>query len=84
MPIFEYKCSDCGSKFDILHKSINNREEVICPSCKSKNNKKLMSAFSASVHTDSYTSSNSSCESGTCEAPSFSGPECASGLCGLN
>lgn len=81
MPIFEYKCNDCGKKFDVLHKSSTNLEEVICPDCQSKNSKKLLSSFSASMgNSSSY--SGSSCSDGSCSVPSYGG--CSSGMCGLN
>ncbi|MBM4171506.1 MAG: zinc ribbon domain-containing protein [Ignavibacteria bacterium] len=82
MPIFEYKCNDCGKKFDVLHKSTTNLEEVNCPDCQSKNHKKLLSSFSASVGNSSSFSGTPSCSDGSCGIPSYSG--CASGTCGLN
>jgi putative FmdB family regulatory protein len=80
MPIFEYKCNDCGKKFDILHKSSTNLEEVICPDCQSKNSKKLLSSFSASVGSSGF--DTPSCATGNCGVPSYGG--CANGMCGLN
>jgi putative FmdB family regulatory protein len=77
MPIFEYKCNDCGKKFDVLHKSSANLEEVVCPECQSKSSKKLFSAFAASMG-----ESASSCSDGSCGVPSYGG--CAGGMCGLN
>lgn len=82
MPIFEYKCNDCGKKFDILHKSSTNLEEVICPECQSKNSQKLLSTFSASMGSSSSFDSGSSCSDGSCGVPSYGG--CSSGMCGLN
>ena len=42
MPIFEYKCADCGAEFEEL---VFNRDECPpCPECKSANTDKLMSA----------------------------------------
>jgi len=81
MPIFEYKCSECDSKFEILTKS-NDDSKIICPECDSSKVKKLFSSFSASSRSVSY--SNNSCASGNCrvEVPSAGG--CASGMCGLN
>ncbi|MBA4407044.1 hypothetical protein C0389_07210 [bacterium] len=81
MPIFEYKCNDCNKKFEVLHKSSTNLEEVICPECQSKNHKKLLSSFSASIGS-SY-DSGSRCSDGSCGVPSFGGG-CANGMCGLN
>ncbi len=81
MPIFEYRCENCGSKYDVLHKSSVKQEEVTCPKCNSTKSKKLLSTFSASIDSSSSYSSNS-CASGNCDVPSTGG--CASGLCGLN
>ncbi|MFO7525867.1 MAG: zinc ribbon domain-containing protein [Ignavibacteriaceae bacterium] len=82
MPVFEYKCNDCNSKFEVLHKSSVNQEDVSCPECNSIHNKKLFSSFSASVEgSSSY--SGDSCSTGNCNTnASFGG--CSSGLCGLN
>ncbi|CCO22551.1 FmdB family zinc ribbon protein [Maridesulfovibrio hydrothermalis] len=42
MPIFDYKCSDCGKEFEEL---VFNRDECPpCPECKSEKTGKLMSA----------------------------------------
>ena len=38
MPIFEYQCKDCNTKYDVLHKSFEKTEDVFCPDCKSKKN----------------------------------------------
>ncbi|MBN2571377.1 MAG: zinc ribbon domain-containing protein [Ignavibacteriales bacterium] len=77
MPIFEYKCKDCNTKFEVLHKSSVNQEEIMCPNCNSKNSQKLFSKFSSSTE-----SSGSSCESGSCGIPTY--PSCSNGMCGLN
>lgn len=79
MPVFEYLCNECNTKYDIYHKSTSNPEEVKCPKCESKDHKKLLSSFSASVSAES---SYDSCASGNCGIPSGGG--CASGMCGLN
>ncbi len=80
MPIYEYKCSKCNAKFDILHKSTTIQEDVHCPACDSNENKKLFSSFSSTINNnDSH--SESSCHNGSCGIP-LSG--CASGMCGLN
>ncbi|MBL7129674.1 MAG: zinc ribbon domain-containing protein [Ignavibacteria bacterium] len=81
MPIFEYQCKDCKSKFEILHKSTSLKEEVLCPECHSKKSKKLISSFN-SVESSNADFSNSSCATGSCDIPSYDG--CTSGMCGLN
>lgn len=83
MPVFEYKCHQCDTKFEVLHKSALRTEEVSCPDCNSTNNKKLFSAFSASVSSSSISGGNS-CSTGNCDSstPSYGG--CSSGMCGIN
>lgn len=82
MPVFEYKCSKCNTKFEVLHKSSVKQDEVSCPKCSSTENKKLFSAFSASVNSGSDFSSPG-CADGSCAMPSYGGG-CANGMCGLN
>jgi putative FmdB family regulatory protein len=83
MPIYEYRCSTCNRKFDILHKSSVKQEEIICPSCGSTNNKKLFSAFSSQV--SGGASESFGCENGACAAaPHQHSGGCCGGACGLN
>lgn len=80
MPIFEYKCKSCGSKFEVFHKTLSNPDDVVCPKCNSKESQKVFSTFSSA----GFSASSSGCETGNCGIePSYSGG-CSSGLCGLN
>ncbi len=40
MPIFEYKCADCGEEFEEL---VFGDDKPACPKCSSNNTNKLMS-----------------------------------------
>jgi putative FmdB family regulatory protein len=75
MPIFDYQCSDCGATYDIFHKVREVTDDVVCPSCTSKNHKRLISA--PNISTAGGRNSDFSC-GGT------DGGGCAGGLCGLN
>ncbi|MCX7846255.1 MAG: zinc ribbon domain-containing protein [Dictyoglomaceae bacterium] len=44
MPIYEYRCYDCGNIFEKL---AYKEEEIECPNCGGKNIKKLISIFSS-------------------------------------
>lgn len=48
MPIFEYKCSDCGKITEVLVKGSRSPKPA-CEHCGSKNTKKQFSTFSAQV-----------------------------------
>ena len=37
MPIYEFKCKDCGEKFEISMSFNGTVSEINCPNCKSKN-----------------------------------------------
>lgn len=69
MPLFEYRCNDCGNKFDEL---VNRADESVpCPKCHSGNTAKLLSVFAASV-SDSGSFSGSG-------LPSCAKPGCGAG-----
>ena len=82
MPVFEHRCQACNEKFEVLHKSSTKIDDVTCPKCQSKENKKLLSSFAASVSSGS--SYDGGCSTGTCGTNYNSGGGCASGMCGLN
>lgn len=79
MPIFEYQCKSCNTKYEVLHKAAEKSEDVTCPECNSRESKKLLSSFSASMGSQA---SAGGCASGNCDVPYSGG--CASGMCGLN
>jgi putative FmdB family regulatory protein len=45
MPIYEYRCLECGEKFEKLVRSMNPALEVECPECGGRKVKKLLSTF---------------------------------------
>lgn len=51
MPIYEYRCDECGEKFDKLIRSVNQPPEISCPHCQSRQVQRLISA--PAVHTGS-------------------------------
>ncbi len=73
MPIYEFKCKDCGEEFEVFLKSKNEVSEVKCPKCNSKNIERLMSVVNAIVDSGSSSSSDKpkitaqhTCPTGTC------------------
>jgi len=84
MPVFEYRCNNCDTKFEVLHKSHKDEDKIYCPECNSVDNKKLFSAFSHSF-SGTISSGSGSCADGSCSTESNSGSGgCSSGFCGLN
>jgi len=80
MPIYDYRCNDCGSTYDVFHKVREIEEDVICPTCNSQKHTRLLSAPNVTVSGSSKSSSmdfpsDSSCDTGGC---------CGGSSCGLN
>jgi putative FmdB family regulatory protein len=78
MPVYDYLCIECNSTYDVFHKGQEVKEDVVCPSCGSAHNKKLMSVPIISIGPTSSGSEYSkatSCDTGGC---------CGGGACGLN
>jgi len=82
MPIYEYKCDDCGKEFEVLTIGMKEEGDNTCPECKSKRTHRLMSRFgqgkylsllkggsTSSRSTESASSSGcSSCTSSNCSS----------------
>lgn len=62
MPIFEYKCEECGKLFEAI---VMGSRQPECPACNSQKLEKQLSSFAVS-------GGNSSSSSAPCGAPSGS------------
>jgi putative FmdB family regulatory protein len=51
MPIYEYKCLNCGKPFEKLFLKKEEETKVKCPYCGSQNIKKIISGFYANKRT---------------------------------
>ncbi len=47
MPIFEYRCEDCGTKFEKLVRRAEDAPQLECPECGRKRVKQEFSTFAA-------------------------------------
>jgi putative FmdB family regulatory protein len=66
MPIYEYRCSECGEKFEKLVRLSTSTSEIECPKCGGQKVDKLISVFSP------RTSSSAAASVSAC-APASSG-----------
>jgi len=76
MPIFDYRCKECKTLYDVLHKGKEIIEDIQCPSCGSTQYIKLMSL--PSIITNG--SSSSQCDTNACGMDK----SCCGGICGLD
>ncbi len=45
MPVYEYKCLECGKHFDALRKMDDMDLKILCPDCGSDETKRQLSVF---------------------------------------
>lgn len=45
MPIYEYRCDECGAKFEKFVRLASRPVEAICPACNSRDVSKAFSTF---------------------------------------
>ena len=75
MPIYEYLCQDCGTKFEKLVRRSAETEEMVCPSCGEKHLQQEYSTFAPRANGAPKSADGPVCPSGRCSNP---------GMCGMN
>lgn len=48
MPIYEYRCRNCGNEFELLRRLSDSDDDVECEKCGTRKVERLISAFAAS------------------------------------
>lgn len=80
MPIFEYACDDCGTKFEKLVRRSAEADAVECPSCGHKHLTTQYSTFAPRAGKPKSTPQPAAgCGSGMCGADF-----CQGGMCGMD
>jgi putative FmdB family regulatory protein len=75
MPLYEYECSDCDTRFDALRGMSEADDPIRCPQCESERTHRVISLFSAVGDQGVIAGEGSSC--GSC-SPSASCASCGS------
>ena len=47
MPIYEYRCRECGNEFETMVLRGENDRDISCPKCGKKHPDRLLSGFAA-------------------------------------
>jgi len=58
MPIYEYRCKECGERFEKLVRFSTSTSEIKCPKCGGQKVEKLISAFSAKISSTTVASAS--------------------------
>jgi len=70
MPIYEYRCKECGKVFELFHKGLETGEVSVCPDCGSKRLEKLVSAPAAVIIGGSHSKGTTCCgKTERCDSP---------------
>ena len=70
MPMYEFRCRDCGERFEELRSLSDPNEGIECPSCSGGRVEKLFSTFAAA--TGGGGTSSGASGSGSCGPRGFS------------
>jgi putative FmdB family regulatory protein len=79
MPLYEYRCRDCGDRFEVLQRLGEGAEGLSCPDCGAATLDKQFSSFA----TTSSSSSSAMAEAGCGAAECGTGACCGGGACGM-
>jgi len=71
MPIYEYRCEDCGTRFEKLVR--READGVECPSCGQAHLKTEFSTFAAHANGRPKAAEMPSCPGGMCRTPDLCG-----------
>ncbi len=81
MPIYEFQCSDCGQKKEILFRRSDEKVEMKCDKCGSENLQRVLSSTNFAVSgggsgtgASNVTSSTHKCSGGSCTTYDIPGP----------
>jgi len=75
MPIYEYRCQQCGEQFEKLIHRQAEESELACPKCGERELKRELSTFAAHTHAKPAAMPRCPSSGGMCPTP---------GACGMN
>jgi putative FmdB family regulatory protein len=61
MPVYEYRCAECGETFDLFLRSATQKAAPTCPKCGSSEVEKAISLFGVGGTSGSSRSSAAAC-----------------------
>jgi putative FmdB family regulatory protein len=64
MPIYEYRCNECGERFELLVRSVARQTAPTCPKCGSLQVQKNISLFGIGSASSGSQASAASCGPG--------------------
>lgn len=75
MPIYEYNCRDCQTKFEQLVRSMSGEEKFTCPKCGSGKTARALSVFAVGADGPKSSAASDAPMCGRCGGPGPCGME---------
>lgn len=69
MPIYEYTCRQCNTKFEQLVRSMSNEAKLHCPKCGSAKTARALSVFAVGAEAAKSSASSDAPICGRCGGP---------------
>jgi len=61
MPLYEYECTDCGERFEVLQQVGEDGHGLTCPQCGAGEPRRKLSTFAASTGGEGAATAGSAC-----------------------
>jgi putative FmdB family regulatory protein len=61
MPLYEFRCAECGAEFEKLVRRAGAYDNVACPVCESRSVEEMLSTFASPAKAGSSKVSSSGC-----------------------
>jgi putative FmdB family regulatory protein len=71
MPLYEYRCGDCGHHFEVLQRLGEGASGLACPQCSRSNLGKQFSTFAAGSGNSSESDFAAACDAPRCGCGPF-------------
>lgn len=79
MPIYEFECEKCKKQFEVVTLSLSEKPKAVCPKCKSRKTRKLVSRVGKGKYGSMFSGSSSSAQaSASSGCSSCSSSNCSS------
>ncbi len=62
MPLFEYRCAECGAEFEKLVRNPGAGAEITCPVCSSRKLDQMLSTFASRTGNAGFGSRSAGCK----------------------
>ncbi len=76
MPLYEYYCADCRTKFEAIRPMTKADDTIQCKNCESNHTSRMLSLFAAHTNTEGGSASSQNFTGG------HGGGGCCGGMCG--